>query len=45
MIDKRIMDYGKIMVSVPEKSLHKKVFQNRKMSIKDEKPNKGKGGR
>ncbi|AMQ01419.1 hypothetical protein AY601_4583 [Pedobacter cryoconitis] len=32
-------------MSVPEKSLHKKVFQNRKMSIKDEKPNKGKGGR
>jgi transposase-like protein len=26
-------------------SLHKKVFQNRKMSIKNERPSKGKGGR
>ena len=32
-------------MSVPEKSLHKKVFQNGKMSINNEKPNKGKGGR
>jgi transposase-like protein len=32
-------------VSVPDISLHKKVFQNREMSIKNERPGKGKGGR
>lgn len=32
-------------LSVPKMSLHKKVFQNRKMSIENERPNKGKGGR
>ena len=31
-------------MSVPEMSLHKKVFQIRKMSIKNERPKKGKGG-
>lgn len=32
-------------MSIPEMSLHKKVFQTGKMSIKNERPNKGKGGR
>jgi len=32
-------------MSYPEKSLHKKVFQKRKMSIKNEMPNKSKVGR
>ncbi|AOM78294.1 helix-turn-helix domain-containing protein [Pedobacter steynii] len=31
-------------MSVPALSLHKKVFQERKMSMKNERPNKRKGG-
>lgn len=31
-------------MSVPALSLHKKVFQERNMSMKNERPNKGKGG-
>ena len=38
-------EHSYLTVSVPEMSLHKKVFQDRKMSIKNERPNKGKGGR
>ena len=34
-----------LTVSIPKKSLHKKVFQNGKMSKINERPSKGKGGR
>ncbi len=34
-----------VSLSLPEKSLHKKVFQNRKMSIINERPNNHKGGK